>query len=150
MDVVMGQVNGYLPAALLPSPAGGSTISVYDAVKAAATIALGEVLNKPTKGMSRKLAAGALTVQSYQILHTFIPANMSLGYASPAGIVRGTSRLQPNMTRVGAYTQPGSGSLLSAASRNTNYQSGNRMHAYQNAGGPLLSGARERESMFTR
>lgn len=141
MDVVMGQIVPFLPASLLPNPTGGSTISVYDAVKAAATIALGEILNKSTKGMSRKLASGALTVQSYQILHTFVPVGMSLGYMSPANVVRGTSRLQPNMTRMGAYT-PGQTALLSG-------QRG--VNAYQTPGrGSLLSGARQREAMYAK
>lgn len=139
VDVMMGQLIPFLPVSMQPGAAGDTTVGTYDAVKLAATIAAGEVLNKATKGMSRKLAAGALTVQSYQILRTFMPSTMSMGFMSPANVIRGTSRIAPNMSRMAAYQSGGQTALLSGTA------------AYQTPGrGSLLSGARVREGQLVR
>lgn len=113
VDVLMGQIKGFLPAAMQRTP---GKIGVGDAVKAAITIAAGEMLNKPTRGMSRKMATGALTCQMRDMIASFVPVTMQLGYASPARIVTGSQRVGP--LAVGAYNrQHGSSPSLSAYSR---------------------------------
>lgn len=99
VDLAMGQINRYLPASLKTVP---GTVGAGDAVKALITVTLGHLLARPTRGLSRKMALGALTVQSANIMKSFVPATMAMGYASPARIVRGVNTVGPNM---GAYTQ---------------------------------------------
>lgn len=117
MDVLMGQINGFLPASMQRVP---GKVGVGDAVKFAITIAAGNALNKPTRGLSSKLAAGALVCQSRDILASFVPASMKLGglgYMTPARIVTGAHRLGPNQSRVAAYQRPGGTPLLAAYTR---------------------------------
>ena len=99
VDLAMGQINRFLPATLVTRP---GQIGAGDAVKAIITVTLGHLLARPTRGLSRKMALGALTVQSANIMKSFVPGTMAMGYASPARIVRGTNTVGPNM---GAYTQ---------------------------------------------
>jgi hypothetical protein len=99
VDLAMGQINRYLPASLKTVP---GTVGAGDAVKALITVTLGHLLARPTRGLSRKMALGALTVQSANIMRSFVPGTMAMGYASPARIVRGVNTVGPNM---GAYTQ---------------------------------------------
>jgi len=101
VDLAMGQINRFLPATLKTVP---GTIGAGDAVKAIITVTLGHLLARPTRGLSRKMALGALTVQSANIMKSFVPGTMAMGYASPARIVRGTNTVGPNMG-MGAYTQ---------------------------------------------
>lgn len=116
MDVIMGQINGFLPASLQTQK---TTIGVGDAVKAALTALLGTMLNKATKGLSMKMARGALTAQAYEIMSGLVPATMTMGslaYMSPAAIVQGTNRVGP--TRGGmlqAYQRPGGRTPLLSA-----------------------------------
>lgn len=138
VDVAMGQINTYLPASMQTIP---GTVGVGDAVKAAITVVLGKVFAKPTKGLSVKMAQGALVVQAANILRTFVPSTMPMagvGYFSPASITGGSNRVGP--TRMAAYT-PGS-ALLSRGP-------GGRMGKYTSPGvTSLLNGigsARERE-----
>ena len=126
MDFVMGQLNTFLPASLQTQK---TTIGVGDAVKAGVTALLGQALNKMTKGLSVKMAKGALTCQAYEIMSGLVPATMTLGYMSPAAIVQGTNRVGP--TRAGmlqAYNRPGAKTPL--------------LNAYQVPGGrsPMLNG----------
>lgn len=99
VDLAMGQINRYLPATLKTVP---GTVGAGDAVKALITVTLGHLLARPTRGLSRKMALGALTVQSANIMKSFVPGTMAMGYASPARIVNGSNTVGPNM---GAYTQ---------------------------------------------
>lgn len=101
VDLAMGQINRFLPATLVTRP---GQIGAGDAVKAIITVTLGHLLARPTRGLSRKMALGALTVQSANIMKSFIPGTMTMGYASPARIVRGVNTVGPNMG-MGAYTQ---------------------------------------------
>jgi len=136
VDVLMGQLNGYLPASMQRVP---GTLGVGDAVKIGITIAAGKLLNKATRGMSSKMAAGALTVQAADILKTFVPATMTLGYSNPARIIQGSARVSPNMNRVGFYMPAGSPSPL--------------LNAYMSPGSTaLLNGrsARLREGQMVR
>ena len=131
VDVAMGQVNRFLPAALQRTP---GRIGVGDAVKAVLTVFMGKMLAKPTRGLSNQMAQGALIVQAHQLIAGFVPAGMTLGYMSPARIVQGQQRVGPNRSRggaVGAYLRPGSTPML------------NGTGAYSRPGvSPLLSGVR--------
>jgi len=136
IDLLFGQVNKYLPASMQKQ---AGSIGAGDAIKAIATVFIGHMLNKPTKGFSRKAAMSSLTVQAYEIMKGFVPATMPLGYASPAMITMGTNRVGPIRRGMNAYTATGT-PLLSA---------------YERTGGgtPLLSGTnvvqrREGVSMF--
>ena len=126
MDLVYGQINNFLPASLKNVP---GTIGAGDAVKAVVTVALGGLLNKATRGFSAKAARASLTIQSYNIMKTFLPSNLTLGYASPALIAQGTNRVGPIRRGMNAYTN---GTPL--------------LNAYMTPGKTaLLSGARSRE-----
>jgi hypothetical protein len=126
MDVVYGQSNNFLPASLKTTP---GTIGAGDAVKAVVTVALGGLLNKATRGFSAKAARASLTIQSYNIMKSFVPSSLPLGYASPALIAQGTNRVGPIRRGMNAYTK---GTPL--------------LNAYTSPGRtPLLSGARQRE-----
>lgn len=111
VDVAFGQIQGYLPVSMRRVP---GQVGVGDIVKAGVTVALGTLLSKPTKGLSKRMAAGALTVQAADVLKSFVPATMTLGYATPARVVQGSNRVGPMRGGMGAYTQPGRTQLLSA------------------------------------
>ena len=82
MDVLYGQINGYIPASLQRVP---GKVGIGDAVKMAITIAVGQMLNKSTRGLSRKMATGALICQSRDVLSSFVPSTMTcLLYTSPS------------------------------------------------------------------
>lgn len=126
VDLAYGQVAGYLPASLQRTP---GQIGLGDAVKAIFTYALGSVLAKPTKGLSRKMAHGALTVQAAGMIGQFVPSTMKLGFYSPASIVQGTARVGPVRRGVNAYVTSAP-PLLNG-----------RTAAYIPGSGPLLNGA---------
>lgn len=130
MDLVYGQINSFLPTALKRVP---GSVGAGDAVRAVVTVALGGLLNKATRGFSAKAAKASLTIQAYDIMKSFVPSSMPLGYASPALIAQGTNRVQPIRRGMNAYT---SGTPL--------------LNAYMPAGKTaLLSGARVREGATT-
>lgn len=129
MEVVFGQVEKFLPTSLKKTP---GVIGAGDAVKAILTVVMGQALKGPTKGFSMKAAQASLTVQAHDLIKTFVPASLPLGYASPAMITQGTNRIGPIRKGMNAYTSSGS-PLLSA---------------YNMPGSsPLLSGARNREGV---
>ena len=128
MDLVYGQINSFLPAALKRVP---GSIGAGDAVKAVITVALGGLLSKPTRGLSDKAARASLTIQAYDIMKSFVPGGMTIGYASPALIAQGTNRVGPIRRGMNAYTN---GTPL--------------LNAYMSPGKTaLLSGARSREGV---
>lgn len=128
MDLVYGQINSFLPTALKRVP---NSIGAGDAVKAVVTVALGGLLNKVTRGFSAKAAKASLTIQAYDIMKSFVPSSMTIGYASPALIAQGTNRVGPIRRGMNAYT---SGTPL--------------LNAYMSPGKTaLLSGARNREGV---
>jgi len=127
VDVAMGYAAPYLPASLRRVP---GTVGVGDAVKLAATVLLGKVLSKPTKGLSEKMAKGALVCQARDVMRTFLPATMTLGqvgYASPAVVRQGTNRVGPIRQGVNAYTAPGQTPMLNAFTPGSQMLSG--MHS---------------------
>jgi len=126
MDLVYGQINSFLPTALKRVP---GSIGAGDAVKAVITVALGGLLSKPTRGLSDKAAKASLTIQAYDIMKSFVPSGMTIGYASPSLIAQGTNRVGPIRRGMNAYTN---GTPL--------------LNAYMSPGKTaLLSGARQRE-----
>lgn len=113
VDLAYGQVARFLPDMLQRKP---GEVGLGDAVKAVFTVALGQMLAKPTRGMSRKMASGALTVQAAQILARFVPAGLSMGrvgYYSPAAVTAGTPRVNAIRSGVNAYV-PGPTPMLNA------------------------------------
>ncbi|NBS93959.1 MAG: hypothetical protein EBT27_09580 [Betaproteobacteria bacterium] len=103
VDLAMGQINKFLPVNLQSNPAA-TGIGAGDAIKAIATVMLGHFLAGPTRGLSRKMAMGALTVQSAQIMRKVLPlGTMPLGYSVPGLVTQGSARVSPNMG-MGAYT----------------------------------------------
>lgn len=112
VDAAMGQINGFLPATMQRVP---GSVGVGDAVKAAITVAMGQLLRKATKGASVKMAQGALTVQLADLAKQFLPASMTMGgvgFYSPARIVNGSNRVGPIRKGVNQYVQPGQTPLL--------------------------------------
>lgn len=113
MDMLWSRVNPYLPAVVQSVP---GSLGVGTVVKAFATALIGQALSKPTKGLSRKAASGALAVQAHGALMAALPA-MGLGYASPAAITQGTQRVGPirqGVNGLRAYIKPGATPLLNA------------------------------------
>ena len=146
IDVLMGQLKGYLPTSMQRTP---GSLGIGDAVKMAITIAVGQALAKPTKGMSRKLATGALVVQARDILATFMPSTMTLGFSSAANVIPGTNRVGPLMQRVGAYSQAPAGTNTMFGPNRSPLLEGVRGYMPRGRGGVLLSGARVREGATT-
>lgn len=135
VDLAMGQINKFLPASMMKTP---GKPGVYEIVKVAATIALGKMLSKPTRGLSQKMAAGSLVVQAHELLKQFVPTgSMPLGYYSPASIANVSQRIGPN--RLSRYTAPGATPLLNGVGRYT-----------QPGASPLLNGAAQREGVRFR
>lgn len=134
VDAAMGQINRFLPATLQRAP---GRVGLGDAVKLAITVALGRMLNRPTKGLSTKMAQGALTVQAHGIISTFVPSGLALGYAVPGRVVNASARVGPmrNAQGMNAYVPSGTPTPLLNAYTRSNVT-------------PLLSGmggARRRE-----
>lgn len=93
MDLLMGQLNNYLPITFQTVP---GLPGVGDAVKAGITALLGQGLSRQTKGLSRKMAEGALAVQAHDIIRALLPASMAVGYYTPAQLVQGSARVGPS------------------------------------------------------
>lgn len=129
VDLLMAQVNKFLPVSLQPTATPGAN----QAIKAGLTAVLGVMLSKPTKGLSQKAAAGALAVQAADVVRFAMAKYMpsagvsGVGYASPAMVTPGNVRIRP---------------AIGAAQRGSPVLS-----AFQQ-GGSTLSGAREREAMM--
>lgn len=125
-DIVHGQIKRFLPANLQVVP---GSIGVGDAIRAVITVVVGQALNRPTRGFSKKAAMASLTIQAHQLLRGFVPAGLALGYASPAMIAQGTNRVGPirGTTGMNAYMRPGPTPLLSAYTSGTQLLSGAAM-----------------------
>jgi hypothetical protein len=108
-DVLHGQLARFLPVALQRTP---GQVGVGDAVKAVGTLMIGRLLNRTTRGLSMRAAKGALTVQAYELVRQFVPANMTMGYAGAGMITQGMARISPNRGIVGRYTAPSARSPL--------------------------------------
>lgn len=132
MDVGYSYINRMLPASMQRTP---GTLGVGDAIKVVATVLLGRLLAKPTRGLSNKAAMGALTVQAYNAAASFLPATMpvnGMGYVTAGRVVPGSGRTNTNqraaqMGRVGQYVGGGTPLLSGGVSQ------------YVGGGSPLLS-----------
>lgn len=154
-DLLMGQINQYLPASFQTQQ---NAIGAGDAVKALITAVVGIGANRITKGYSKKMAEGALTVQAWQMISAFLPATMTvggLGWATPARIINGSARVGPSRGgMLQAYQRPGGKTaLLNSAGGSYDRQNQGNMGAYMSAGKTaLLNGAtaqrREGVSLF--
>lgn len=116
MDLLYGQVNRFLPDTLKRVP---GRIGLGDATKAVLTVALGHFLSPLTRGMSRRAATGALTVQMHGLIAGLLPTGMTLGYAGAGMVTSGNSRVGPNRGlmqpgSMGRYVAPGQTPLLNA------------------------------------
>jgi len=132
VDLLVGQLNkmNIIPATLRATP---GRVGAGDAVKALITVAAGHFLSRPTRGLSRKMAEGALTVQAANIMKSFVPSTMALGYFSPAVIAQGTNTVGDGLGAyvkgtplLSAYMKPGPTALLS--------RSGSRQSAFSREG----------------
>jgi hypothetical protein len=90
-DLLYGQINSKLPASL---QVNSTTVGAGDAVKLLATVAAGTFLSRMTRGLSQKLALGAVTVQLYDIISGTLPASISsqmhgVGFMNPGPTVTG-------------------------------------------------------------
>jgi len=132
VDAAYARLSPMLPATLQRMP---GSVGAGDAVKALFTILAGKLLSRMTRGLSNRMAQGALTVQAHGIVSSMLPAGL-LGYYSPARIVQGNNRVGPTRSGMNAYLRPGAKSPL--------------LNAYMRPGvTPLLSGVtsmREREN----
>ena len=137
VDFVYGYIQKMVPGTTFLATTPGK-VGVGDAVKAIATVALGHFLAGPTRGLSRRMAEGALTVQSATIMKALLPATITgqMGYFNPAVTTYGTPTVGSNFG-MGAYTR--GTPLLSAYQR-------------PNGATPLLSATRsnalKRENVF--
>lgn len=105
MDLIMGQINPHLPAGLQTN---ANNVGVGDAVKAGITVVLGKMLSKSTRGMSQRMAVGALTVQAHTIASAYLPATATVGFYSPAKVANGSGRVGPIRRGVNAFNPAGS------------------------------------------
>jgi len=137
VDFIYGYIQKLVPGTTFLATTPGK-VGAGDAVKAIATVALGHFLAGPTRGLSRRMAEGALTVQSANIMKSFLPASITgqMGYFNPAVTTYGTPIVGSNFG-MGAYTK---GTPL--------------LNAYQRPGAPtpLLSksrmSAQDRENVY--
>ena len=114
VDLAQGQINRFLPATLQTRP---GTVGLGDGVKAVLTVVLGRALNRTTRGLSMKMASGALTVQSAGIMRTLLGPTLgaNLGFYTPGMVTNMNNRVGPiRNNMVGAYTPAGQTPLLSA------------------------------------
>lgn len=96
-DLLYARVAPMLPATLRPV---AGRVGAGDAVKMLLTILAGRALRGPTRGLSMKLASGALTVQAHGVIKKMLPATVlagmdddGLGYYSPAGDITDASNI---------------------------------------------------------
>lgn len=108
-DVIHGQLARFLPPMLQRTP---GQVGVGDAVKAVGTVLVGRLLNGPTRGLSMRAAKGALTVQAYDLVRSFVPANLTMGYAGAGMTTQGMARIGPNRGALSRYTAPSARSPL--------------------------------------
>lgn len=87
VDMIMGQVRGFLPASLgSPVDSAGQPNYGYFGTKAAIALALGVYGNKlpVVGGYTSRMSEGALTVLAYQFMRPMVPQSFMLGYFNPA------------------------------------------------------------------
>lgn len=90
VDILMGYAQAVLPASVTSRMNADGTMNyLYYAAKGAIAVGIGLYGNRILPaGIAPRIAEGALTVMSYEILRTFVPANMTLGFFNPAPTYR--------------------------------------------------------------
>lgn len=122
-DLAMTQAARFLPPTMTSRmDANGGVNFAYYGVKSALAIGLGVLAGRFLKGGMRSAAAkgvaGALTVQGYELMRSVLPADLVLGYMTPAPIAgarrmaaySSTRRLPNRMGGMGAYYPISAGS----------------------------------------
>ena len=103
VDLVFGYAGSILPASAVSKiNADGSANFMYYGAKGALAVALGTFGKRFMPApLAEKLAAGSLTVMSYELMKGLLPASMTLGnsrgvgYMNPAQVMRGTGKIVP-------------------------------------------------------
>jgi hypothetical protein len=108
VDVLMGQASRFLPATMTAryNAQGGMNVPYYG-VKLGLALGVGilgaQFLPGRMKGMAAKLAEGSLVVQGYEILRSFVPPSILLGYYNPAVVASQDQLNAMRNRRMGAY-----------------------------------------------
>ncbi len=112
VDALFGQVKGFLPASMqTATDAGGGLNPLYFLAKGSLAV-LGGVFGAKLTKHAGTMAEGSLTVSAYEVMRSFVPASVNLGYANPAQLAqRGAPRpasIGKFMSGVGAgsYSPP--------------------------------------------
>jgi hypothetical protein len=119
VDVLMGQASRFLPATMTAryNAQGGMNVPYYG-VKLGLALGVGilgaQFLPGRMKGMAAKFAEGSLVVQGYEILRSFVPPSILLGYYNPATVASldaarrgGGGRLRAYLPRTSALGRLG-------------------------------------------
>lgn len=113
VDVLMGQASRFLPATMTAryNAQGGMNVPYYG-VKIGLALGVGilgaQFLPGRMKGIAAKLAEGSLVVQGYEILRSFVPPALLLGYYNPATVTGAESLARRRSSGMRAYLPRGS------------------------------------------
>jgi hypothetical protein len=108
VDVLMGQASRFLPANMTAryNAQGGMNVPYYG-VKIGLALGVGilgaQFLPGRMKAMAAKLAEGSLVVQGYEILRSFVPPSILLGYYNPAVVASQGQLAAMRARKMGAY-----------------------------------------------
>lgn len=137
IDVGMGQISRFLPAALAaPADAAGNIQYGYFGTKAALAIALGTYGGKfLPRGIAEKMAEGSLTVLAYSFIRPFVPAGLALGYFNPAPTMKpGVRGAGAYVAGAGAYERLGAYERTAVRSSGMNARGGRAANVLQMVG----------------
>lgn len=102
VDALYAQAGRVLPASVMSRyNADGSLNLTYYGAKAAVAIGAGVALQRfapGMKGWASQAIAGSMTVMAYEVLRTYMPASVPLGYFNPAMVTE-----SGNVTSMGKY-----------------------------------------------
>lgn len=102
VDALYAQAGRILPASVMSRyNADGSLNLTYYGAKAAVAIGAGLAVQRfvpGARGMAAQAIAGSFTVMAYEILRTYMPAGVPLGYFNPALVTE-----SGNVTSMGKY-----------------------------------------------
>jgi len=121
VDILMGQAGRVLPETWMSRfNADGSVNWPYYLAKMGLAVGVGVIGSRFAKGyggVAQQMALGSITIQSYELLRAFVPADLvTLGYYSPARVAsNGVAgrRLGYYQSAPGAGTMPRFGTTLS-------------------------------------
>lgn len=112
VDALFGYAKTMLPASMQsPISDSGGVNPMYYLAKGGLAVAVGVLGSKITKEAGN-LAAGSLTISTYEIFRSFIPVSIPLGYVNPAQLANRRMR-PPQMNKfvsggpsMSGYTAP--------------------------------------------